>query len=155
MNTFFALNEAESHLRNDTSKLDPVFYEPIKKASNEFGADVMLKVPKEGEVRLLGNRHKECLYYTAGVDICKKNINQRLKSSFLPCKETLDAMFRCYTNDTEGTEYHQIRSVGQPYMQKFLGCMFVRGSKIEDCMEHFENSIRAIYRNGDHKLIDY
>lgn len=45
---------------------DPINYKKKKGGKHLFGTDVEGIVPEEGEVRLLGNRHKQCIYYSVG-----------------------------------------------------------------------------------------
>ena len=137
---------------------DPLEYEKLKNGRNEFGIEVIRKVPSEGEVRLLGNRHRECLYYSIGLQQCKRAVIEYNRSSYLPCKDTLDAMFRCYTNESDSSEYHKMHASGQPYVKNFMNCFFTKKNNLENCMVHFENSIRALYRDDmktHHGLIDY
>ena len=42
-----------------------------KKKKGEFGYTPEVLIPSEGEIRLLGNRHRQCRYYSIGVDICQ------------------------------------------------------------------------------------
>ena len=51
----------------------PTFFNSLnfkkkKGTKNEFGIELEGIVPPEGEIRLLGNRHKQCTYYSIGVD---------------------------------------------------------------------------------------
>jgi hypothetical protein len=41
-----------------------------KGGANEFGVDFEAIVPKADEIRLLGNRHRNCKYYQIGVEVC-------------------------------------------------------------------------------------
>ena len=47
----------------DKNIYDPVFYRKKRGAKNEFGQEVEAIIPDEAEIRLLGNRHKQCKYY--------------------------------------------------------------------------------------------
>ena len=134
---------------------DQLIYEKIPDVSHEFGIQIRKIIPKEGEVRLLGNRHKDCMYYSMGLDICRNKIVMDDRPSFIGCKNVLDAMFQCYTNNSDVEEYHQVRKVAKPYMNQFMTCLFKKESNFDYCMVHFENSIRAIYRDKEHGLIDY
>ena len=40
-------------------------------------------------------------------------------------------------------------------MNNFMNCLFRKDDFFDNCMEHFEDSIRAIYRDENHGLIDY
>jgi hypothetical protein len=65
-------------------------------------------------------------------------------------------MYRCYTEEKYGDEYNKTPvQEAQPYTNKFFNCYFHRGNSLTKCMKHFEDSIRAIYRTPDNKLIDY
>ena len=48
---------------NFENAYDPIIFKKKKGGKNLFGADIEAVLPSEGEVRLLGNRHKQCLYY--------------------------------------------------------------------------------------------
>lgn len=45
---------------------DPVNLTKRQKSKHEFGFEYENIVPSEGEIRLLGNRHKQCRYYSIG-----------------------------------------------------------------------------------------
>ena len=45
---------------------DELHFKKRKGARHGCGVDVEGVVPSEGEVRLLGNRHKQCAYYRIG-----------------------------------------------------------------------------------------
>ena len=54
---------------------DKMIYEPLefrkkRGAKHEFGIEVEPIIPDAAEVRLLGNRHRQCKYYAIGVDVC-------------------------------------------------------------------------------------
>lgn len=154
---FQSLNSSKKYYDNEDS-FDSLDYEKIKGAKHEFGLEMIKKVPSEGEVRLLGNRHRECIYYSIGLQQCKRAIIEYKRSNYLPCKDTLDAMYRCYTNEADSSEYHKIHDSGKPYMLNFMNCFFTKRNNLEGCMTHFENSIRALYRDDEknhHGLIDY
>jgi len=139
----------------DVEKDDPVNYKLRDKSLHEFGMEYLHVVPSEGEVRLLGNRHRDCRYYSIGVELCKERIVQSNYPDFTPCKAAIDAMYRCYTEDKYGEEYHKTTEDAKPYAKKFFDCYFFRPNSFTMCMKHFEDSIRAIYRSPDNKLIDY
>jgi hypothetical protein len=42
---------------------DPMSFKKKKGAANEFGQEIEGIIPDAAEVRLLGNRHKQCKYY--------------------------------------------------------------------------------------------
>lgn len=152
-NEFKAINEKESFY--DSKYYDAINYTKLTSSNDEFGKEFIKVVPSEGEIRMLYNAHIQCDYYTMGFDSCRRSLLDKNASSFLQCKGALDAMFRCYTGNNESKEYHLIRDVGKEYMKKFTDCAFSRNTIIDDCMKHFEDSIRTIYRTKDHKLLDY
>ena len=47
-------------------EFDDIDFKKKKGAKHLFGTDVEGIVPKEGEIRLLGNRHQQCAYYAIG-----------------------------------------------------------------------------------------
>ena len=57
---------------NSKTFFDKVYYNNLhfrkkKGSTNEFGIDVEKIIPEAGEIRLLGNRHKQCAYYQIGM----------------------------------------------------------------------------------------
>lgn len=150
---FQAINDKEKYF--DIKYYNDIEYEKRKDSKDNFGIEIMQKVPSESEVRLLGNRHRECFYYSAGLEFCKKKVVSSMRTDYLACKNVIDAMYRCYTNDSAEQEYHKIDEVGKPYMKEFFNCLFTKNNSVENCFGHFENSIRAVYRAGKYKLIDY
>ena len=145
----------ESKFYDSPEYYDKLYYAKIAKSNDEFGPKMMKILPKEGEIRLLGNRHKDCLYFSVGLDLCRKKVLSSERKSFLACKPIVDSMYRCYTNNAEGEEFHNIREDAKPYMNNFLNCIFKSDSNFDNCMSHFEDSIRSIYRSDKHGLIDY
>lgn len=139
----------------DLEKEDPVNFKLRDSSLHEFGLEYMQIVPSEGEVRLLGNRHRDCRYYSIGVEMCKQRIVQTNYPDYTPCKLAIDAMYRCYTEDKYGEEYHKTTEEAKPYAKKFFDCYFFKPNSFTQCMKHFEDSVRAIYRSADTKLIDY
>lgn len=87
--------------------------------------------------------------------MCKQRIVQSKYADYTPCKPVIDAMYRCYTEDKYGEEFHKTTEEAKPYAVNFFDCYFKTNGTMNECMEHFENSIRAIYRSPDNKLIDY
>jgi hypothetical protein len=135
--------------------MNPLHYKEKVNSKHEFGKEYEVIIPKEGEIRLLGNRHRDCRYYSLGLELCKQRILQTNFEDFTPCKNVVDAMYRCYTEDKYGEEYHKTIDVAKPFAKKFLDCYFYKASSLTSCMEHFEDSIRAIYRSDDNKLTDF
>ena len=51
----------------DKHNPNQLHYKKKKNATHEFGLELEPIVPAAGEVRLLGNRHKQCAYYAIGM----------------------------------------------------------------------------------------
>jgi hypothetical protein len=139
----------------DIENQDSINYKLRENSTHEFGLEYMQVVPSEGEVRLLGNRHRDCRYYSLGVELCKRRVIESDYDNYSPCKNAIDAMYRCYTENKYGDEYHNTIDQAKPYAKKFFNCYFFKTNSLTSCMKHFEDSIRAIYRSTDNKLIDY
>ena len=45
---------------------DDLHFKKRKGAKHATGVDMDMVIPSEGEVRLLGNRNRQCLYYSIG-----------------------------------------------------------------------------------------
>jgi hypothetical protein len=45
---------------------DPINYRLKNDSKHEFGKEFEKIIPSEGEVRLLGNRHRDCRYFSLG-----------------------------------------------------------------------------------------
>ncbi len=54
----------------DKNIYDSLSFRKKRGGKNEFGAEVEAIIPDAAEVRLLGNRHKQCKYYSIGVEVC-------------------------------------------------------------------------------------
>ena len=78
----------------DKVNRDPLLFKKKAGAKHEFGIEYETIIPKEGEVRLLGNRARQCTYYRTGVDFCHSEMVLNKSDTFLPCKEPIDAMYR-------------------------------------------------------------
>jgi hypothetical protein len=87
--------------------------------------------------------------------MCKQKILQSNHHDYTPCKAVLDAMYRCYTENKYGDEYHKTTEEAKPYANRFFDCYFFKTTSLTECMVHFEDSVRAIYRSEDNKLTDY
>ena len=46
-----------------SSAYDDLHFKKKKGAEHRTGVDIDMVIPSEGEVRLLGNRHRQCNYY--------------------------------------------------------------------------------------------
>lgn len=64
--TFSAINAEKKFFDLPQPKWDPITYKVRKDSKHEFGIEYMKIVPSEDEVRLLGNRHRDCRYYSLG-----------------------------------------------------------------------------------------
>ena len=71
---------------------DAVNFKPRKGGNNEFGTDVIKVVPAEGEVRLIGNRHRECLYYAIGLSKCKEKLNLHVDATTILSYQIIDCL---------------------------------------------------------------
>jgi hypothetical protein len=60
------LNPEKKYHDSEENK-DPINYKPRKNSKHEFGIEYEKIIPAEGEVRLLGNRHRDCRYYSLGI----------------------------------------------------------------------------------------
>ena len=54
----------------DQKTYEPLQFRKKKGAKHEFGHDIEGIIPEAAEVRLLGNRHKQCRFYSIGVEVC-------------------------------------------------------------------------------------
>ena len=59
-----ALNQDEKFRAPEAS--DPINYRIRKDSKHEFGNEYEQIIPLESEVRLLGNRHRDCRYFSIG-----------------------------------------------------------------------------------------
>jgi hypothetical protein len=59
-----ALNETDKF--QPVEAIDPINYRIKKDSKHEFGTEYEKIIPSEGEVRLLGNRHRDCRYFSLG-----------------------------------------------------------------------------------------
>jgi hypothetical protein len=50
----------------DKFNRNPLHWKKKKGSKHEFGIEYEAVIPKDGEVRLLGNRHRQCEYYRIG-----------------------------------------------------------------------------------------
>ena len=82
-------------------------------------------------------------------------LRQNGGKSFLGCKDTLDALWRCYTDDKYGYSIEQAPEKTKPYYNKFVNCIFSEEGNMDQCNRNFINMIRVIIRGGNHKLNQY
>ncbi len=144
---FEALNSSPRFY--DKEDYDKINYEKIQNQNQEFGIKTTKVIPSEGEVRLLGNRHFDCKYYSTKLDLCMNKVNNDNRKSFIGCKQHVDSMYRCYTNNSDVKEYNNIRLEAKPYMKSFFDCIFKKERHFDMCMSHFEDSIRVVYRSNE------
>jgi hypothetical protein len=60
------LNSEKKYYDTEENK-DPINYKVRTKSAHEFGIEYEKILPSEGELRLLGNRHRDCRYYSLGI----------------------------------------------------------------------------------------
>jgi hypothetical protein len=54
----------------DKMVYDTMVFKKKRGAKHEVGVEIEGIIPEAAEIRLLGNRHKQCKYYAIGVDVC-------------------------------------------------------------------------------------
>jgi len=59
-----SLNAEKSYY--DFPYFNPLHWKQRDNNKHEFGLEIERVIPTEGEVRLLGNRHRDCRYYSLG-----------------------------------------------------------------------------------------
>ena len=74
--------------------------------------------------------------------------------NFLACKEPIDGMWRCYTEEKYGNSIRDAPDYTKKYEARFYNCLFRNGSGMDLCQPQFTNMIRAIYRSGESTLND-
>ena len=131
---------------------DPMVWKKKKGAKHDVGVEVEKITPDAAEIRLLGNRHRNCKYYQIGVDVCHTQMLQQGADNFLACKKPIDAMWRCYTDEKYGASIRDAPDYAKPYEAKFYDCMFRDATGLDICMGHFSNMVRAIHRSGESTL---
>ena len=120
--------------------------------AHEVGLEVEAIVPKADEIRLLGNRHKQCTYYSIGVDVCHTSMLKEGATNFLACKQPIDAMWRCYTEEKYGQSIRDAPDYTKKYEKRFYNCLFREASGMDVCMNHFSDMVRSIHRSGESEL---
>ena len=75
--------------------------------------------------------------------------------NFLACKEPIDSMWRCYTEDKFGQSIRDAPDYTKVYEKKFYECLFREGTGLDMCMNHFTDMVRSIYRNEEGALCDW
>ena len=74
--------------------------------------------------------------------------------NFLACKQPIDGMWRCYTEEKYGQSIRDAPDYSKKYEKKFYNCLFREASGMDLCMPHFSNMVRSIYRSGESTLND-
>ena len=72
--------------------------------------------------------------------------------NFLACKQPIDAMWRCYTEEKYGQSIRDAPEYAKKHEQKFYDCMFREATGLDVCMQHFSGMIRSIHRSGESTL---
>ncbi len=139
----------------DKFNRNPLHFKKKKGAKHEFGLEYENITPSEGEIRLLGNRAGQCQYYKIGVEFCHQEMIKNNSETFLPCKEPIDAMWRCYTEDKYGASIRDAPEEAKPYEKNFYDCLFKPASGTDMCMEDFHDMIRSVYRSDENELCDW
>ncbi len=122
---------------------------------HDVGVEVDGIIPSAGEIRLLGNRHRQCQYYRIGVEVCHTQMTKDKADNFLACKEPLDSMWNCYTEGKYGQSIRDAPEVSKPYEKKLYNCLFREGTGMDLCMNHFSDMVRAVYRSPENELCDW
>ena len=63
MSGFTATGAADRNTFYDKMVQDPIGWKKKKGSKHEFGIEVERVTPQADEIRLLGNRHRDCKYY--------------------------------------------------------------------------------------------
>jgi hypothetical protein len=119
-------------------------------------------VPKEGEVRIVANKNKECQYYYEGLDQCRQKIariggdpsNKYHDYGFLPCKRLVDAHYRCLTDEKHGYTLEEAPEEAKVHANNFMDCAFKKLVPMVYCRRYFDEVLRTIYRSPNNQLQD-
>ena len=152
MSGFSATGAADRPNFYDKMVQDPINWKKKRGSKHEFGIEVEKIIPEAAEIRLLGNRNRDCRYYQIGVDVCHTRMLQEGADNFLACKAPIDAMWRCYTEGKYGESIRQAPAYTKKYEEKFYDCLFRDASGLDICMGNFTNMVRAIHRSGESEL---
>ena len=136
----------------DKMVYDQMLFRKKRNVKHEVGIEVEGIVPAEAEVRLLGNKHRQCRYYSIGVDVCHTAMLQQGADNFLACKKPIDSMWRCYTEEKYGLSISEAPVYAKEHESKFYDCLFREASGMDICMKHFGNMVRSIHRSGESEL---
>jgi len=135
---------------------------PLKKAVEdaEFEGTYKTIVPKEGEIRLVANRNKECGYFYVGIEKCRKDAlvgagdenSEKFGRGFLPCKRLVDAHYRCLTESLYGDTLEAAPEEVGTARNDFFQCAFKQLKPMADCRKYFDEVLRTLYRMPSSKL---
>ena len=142
---------------NKTTFYDKLVYNPLhykkkRGGKNEFGVSLEAITPDADEIRLIGNRNRDCKYYQIGVELCHTAMLKQNSDNFLACKAPIDGMWRCYTEEKYGQSIRDAPDYTKQYEAKFYDCMFREASGLDLCMNNFTDMVRAIHRSGESTL---
>ena len=143
---------ADSKTFYDKMVYDTLNFKKKRGGKHELGLEVEAIIPSPAEIRLLGNRHRSCKYYQIGVDVCHTSMLLQNADNFLACKEPIDAMWRCYTEEKYGQSIRDAPEYTKKEEAKFYNCMFRDASGLDVCMNHFSGMVRQIHRSGESTL---
>ena len=136
----------------DKNRYEELFYKKKRGGKHDIGMQFEGIIPDEAAIRLLGNRHRQCEYYQAGVEVCHAHMLQQGATNFLACKKPVDQMWQCYTEEKYGQSFQDAPEYAQKYVRNFFDCWAREASGLDVCMHHFSNAIRAIHRSGESEL---
>ena len=136
----------------DKMPFNPLHYKKKRGGKHEVGVDLEKIIPDADEIRLLGNRHKNCQYYQIGVELCHTKMLKEGSDNFLACKVPIDGMWRCYTEEKYGHSIRDAPEYTKQHEEKFYDCMFREASGLDMCMNHFSDMVRQIHRSGESTL---
>ena len=131
---------------------NPLYYKLRTDIEPEFGKAYEPIMPDEAEVRFIGNRRQRCFYYMIGLETCKYETLSKGNKTFLPCKDAMDAMWRCFTDNQYGKVMEEAPDYTKEQQKSFFDCFFHKSQGLELCWPLFTNMIRMIYRRPDSKL---
>ena len=87
---------SESAFGNGSADMPKTFYDKmvyntlefkkLKGSKHEVGVEIEGIIPAAEEIRLLGNRHRQCRYFQIGVDVCHTSMLLQNADNFLACK---------------------------------------------------------------------
>ena len=93
--------------------------------------------------------------FNLGLELCKQRILSTNHKDFLPCKETLESVYACYTDHQYDKNILNGPEEIVPHMKGFMDCYFHKTTSLTDCMVNVENGIREVYRKDPSKFVDY